>query len=116
MILVELKGLSYRYGTSIYAVDRVNGTMYGKFSVGYRIIHEKATVIPQFQQTPLEDEYNTMQPTYVSTLPGTTSMVTPIVKSTSVTQASQMPYYQLFLLVKEIYWNHCQMNKQGLLI
>ena len=30
MILVELTGLSYRYGTSIYAVDRVNGTMYGK--------------------------------------------------------------------------------------
>ena len=33
MILVELTGLSYRYGTTIYAVDRVNGTMYGKFSV-----------------------------------------------------------------------------------
>ena len=82
MILVELKGLSYQYGTSIYAVDRVNGTMYGKFSVGYRIIHEKATVIPQFKQTPLEDEYNTMQPT---------SMVAPIMKSTPVTQASQLP-------------------------
>ena len=26
MILVELTGLSYRYGTTIYAVDRVNGT------------------------------------------------------------------------------------------
>ena len=60
MVLVELKGLSYRYGTSIYAIDRVNGTMYGKFSVGYRMIHEKATVIPQFQQTPLEDEYSAM--------------------------------------------------------
>ena len=82
MVLVELKGLSYQYGTSIYAVDRVNGTMYGKFSMGYRIIHGKATVIPQFKQTPLEDEYNTMQPTYVNTLPGTTSMVTPIAKST----------------------------------
>ena len=81
MVLVELKGLSYQYGTSVYAVDRVNGTMYGKFSVDYGIIHEKATVIPQFQQTPLEDEYNAMQPTCVSTLPGTTSMVTPIVKS-----------------------------------
>ena len=91
MVLVELKGLSYQYGTSIYAVDRVNGTMYGKFSVGYRIIHEKATVVPQFQQTPLEDEYNTMQPTYVSALPGTTSMVTSIAKSMPVTQASQMP-------------------------
>ena len=99
MKLVELKGLSYQYGTSIYAVYRVNGTMYGygmvwllcKFSVGYRIIHEKATVIPQFKQTPLEDECTTMQPTYVNTLPGTTSMVTPIAKSTPVTQVSQMP-------------------------
>ena len=43
MILVELTGLSYRYGTNIYAVDRVNGTMYGKFSVGYRVISERAT-------------------------------------------------------------------------
>ena len=48
MALVELKSLSYQYRTSIYAVDRVNGTMYGKFSVGYKIIPEKATVIPQF--------------------------------------------------------------------
>ena len=44
MILVELTGVSYQYGTSIYAVNRVNGTMYGKFSVGYRVINEKATV------------------------------------------------------------------------
>ena len=72
-------------------MDRVNGTVYGKFSVSYRIIHEKATVIPQFKQTPFEDEYNTMQPTYVNTLPGTTSIVTPIAKSTPITQASQMP-------------------------
>ena len=28
MVLVELKSLSYRYRTSIYTVDRVNGTMY----------------------------------------------------------------------------------------
>ena len=27
MVLVELNNLSYRYGTSIYAVYRVNGTM-----------------------------------------------------------------------------------------
>ena len=46
IILVELKGLSYQYGTSIYAVDRVNGTMYSKFDVGYRMINEKATVKP----------------------------------------------------------------------
>ena len=38
MVLVELSNLFYRYGTSIYAVNRVNGTMYGKFSVGYRLI------------------------------------------------------------------------------
>ena len=74
MVLVELKGLPYRYRTSIYAVDRVKGTVYGKFSVGYRIIHEKTTVILQLQQTPLEDEYNAMQHTYVSTLAGSTSM------------------------------------------
>ena len=34
MILVELTGLCYRYGTTIYAVHRVKGTMYGKLSVG----------------------------------------------------------------------------------
>ena len=62
--------------------------MYGKFSVGYKIILEKATVIPQFQLTPIEDEY---RPTYVNTLPGTTDIVTPMVKSTPVTQAPQMP-------------------------
>ena len=49
MALVELNNLSYRYGISIYAIDRVNGTMYGKFSVGYRMIPEKAVVIPQYQ-------------------------------------------------------------------
>ena len=30
VILVELKGSSYQYGTSIYAVDSMKGTMYGK--------------------------------------------------------------------------------------
>ena len=87
MILVELNNLSYRYGTSIYAVDRVNGTMYGKFSVGYRMIPEKATVIPQYQHTSVEDEY---VPTYENTLPGITSLPTPIAKSTPVTQASHI--------------------------
>ena len=88
MVQVELNNLSYRYGTSIYAVDRVNGTMYGKFSVGYRMIPEKATVIPQYQHTSVEDEY---MPTYVNTLPGITSVPTPIAKSTPVTQASHIP-------------------------
>ena len=88
MVLVELTGLSYRYGTTICAVDRVNRTMYGKFSVGYRVINERATVKPQFRPTSLEDEYTSMQPTYAHTLPGTTSIVTPLAKSTPITQAS----------------------------
>ena len=88
MVLVELKNLSYQYGTSIYAVDRVNGTMYGKFSVRYRIIPERATVIPQFQQTPVEDEY---RPAYENTLPGITNIATPMAKSTPVTQAPPTP-------------------------
>ena len=65
--------------------------MCSKFDVGYRMISEKATVKPQFKPTSLEDEYTVMQPTYVNTLPGTTSMVTTIAKFTPVTQASQMP-------------------------
>ena len=62
--------------------------MYGKFSVGYKIIPEKATVIPQFQQAPLEDGY---RPSYENTLPGITDIATPMAKSTPVTQASQTP-------------------------
>ena len=65
--------------------------MYGKFSVGYRMINEMATVKPQFKLTPVKDEYAIMHPTYVNTLPGTTSMVTPIAKFAPMTQASQMP-------------------------
>ena len=49
---------------------------------------EKATVIPQFQQTPVEDEY---RPTYENTLPGITDIATPMAKSTPVTQAPQTP-------------------------
>ena len=69
-------------------MDRVNGTMYGKFSVGYKIIPKKATVIPQFQQTPVEDEYRS---TYENTLPGITDIATPMAKSTPVIQPSQAP-------------------------
>ena len=88
MILVELNNLSYRYGTSIFVVDRVNGTMYGKFIVGYRMIPEKDMVIPQYQHTLVEDEY---EPAYENTLPGITNIATPIAKSTPVTQASHIP-------------------------
>ena len=65
--------------------------VYGKFSVGYRVINERATVKPQFGPTSLEDEYTLMQPTYVKTLPGTTSIVTPLAKPTPITQTSHMP-------------------------
>ena len=88
MVLVELNHLSYRYGMSIYAVDRVNGTMYGKFSVGYRMIPERAMVIPQYQHTSVEDEY---EPAYENTLPGITNIATPTAKSTPVTRASHIP-------------------------
>ena len=88
MILVELTGLSYRYGTTICAVDRVNGTMYGKFSVGYRVINERATVEPQFRDASLYGEYVPMQPTYANTLPGKTHIVTPLAKSTPIIQSS----------------------------
>ena len=88
MVLVELNNLSYTYGPSIYSVDRINGTMYGKFSAGYRMIPEKATVIPQYQHTSVEEEY---VPTHENTLPGITSLPTPIAKYTPVTQASHVP-------------------------
>ena len=91
MILVELTGLSYRYGTTINAVDRVNGTMYGKFSVGYRVISERATKELQYMDASLEGEYVPMHPMSVNTLPGTPQMVTPLAKSTPITQSSQMP-------------------------
>ena len=88
MVLVEINNLSYRYGTSIYAVDRVNSTMYGKFSVVYRSIPEKAMAIPKYQHTLVEDEYG---PTYENTLPEITDIATPIAKSTPVTQTSHTP-------------------------
>ena len=91
MILAELTGLSYIYGTTIYAVNRVNGTMYGTFSVGYRVINERATVEPQFRDASSKSEYIPMQPMYVNTLPGTNSMVRPLAKSTPITQSSCIP-------------------------
>ena len=54
----------------------------------YKIIPEKATVIPQFQQTWVDVEHKL---TYENTLPGITDTATPMAKSTPVTQASQMP-------------------------
>ena len=88
MVLVKLDNLSYRYGMSIYAVDRVNSSMYGKFSIGYKMILERAMVIPQYQHTTMKDEY---EPGYDNTLLGITNIATPIAKSTPVTQASHVP-------------------------
>ena len=66
----------------------VNGTMYGKFSVGYRLIPEKATVIPQYQSATMESGHT---PAYENTLPGITNVPSPIAESTPVTQASHIP-------------------------
>ena len=44
-------------------------------------------VIPQYQHTSVEDEY---EPAYEITLPGITNIATPIAKSTPVTQASHI--------------------------
>ena len=62
--------------------------MYGKFSIGYRIIPEKAMVIPQYQYVSEENKHT---PAYENTLLGITSLPTPIAKSTPVTCASYMP-------------------------
>ena len=91
MILVELTGLSYRYGKTIYTVDQVNGTMYGKFSVGFRVINERATKELLYRGTSLAGMYGPVQPMHMSTLLRTTQMVTPLAKSTPMTQSSQMP-------------------------
>ena len=91
MILVELTGLSYRYETTIYALDRVNGTIYVKFSVGYRVIRERGTMELQYRDASLDGVYVPMYPVSVSTLPGTTQMVTPLAKSIPITQSLQRP-------------------------
>ena len=62
--------------------------MYGKFSIGYRMIPERATIIPQYQPTLLEMEY---PHTYENTLPGITNIAAPLAQSTPVTQDSHMP-------------------------
>ena len=91
MILVELMALSYIYGPTIYAVDRVNGTMYGRFSRGFRMISERATAEPQYRSASLAGMYGHAQPMHMSTLLGTTQMVTPLAESTPMTQSSQIP-------------------------
>ena len=83
--------------------------MYGKFSIGYRLIPEKAMVIPQYQSTSMESEYTQA---YENTLPGITSIPTPIAKSTAVTQASHVPVTRP--VQKGISYNLFPVRKQGL--
>ena len=64
--------------------------MYGKFSVGFKVINERATTEPQYRGT-LAGMYGPEQPMHMNTLPGMTQMVTPLAKSTPMTQSSQMP-------------------------
>ena len=91
MVLVELTGLSYRYGPTVYAVDRVNDTIYGMFDRGFRVISDSATLKPQYIDTPLPGMYGPMQATQVNTLAGQTQLVIPMAKSTPITQSSQTP-------------------------
>ena len=53
------------------------------------MISERATVESQYENTPLAGMYGPTQPTHMSTLLGSTQMVTPLAKSTPVTQSSQ---------------------------
>ena len=92
MVLVELKDLAHWYGTPIYAVDRVNRKMYSTFEGGYKLISERATLEPQFRITAsLGSESTDVQPVYVNTLPGMTSIGIPIAKSTLVSQTGPRP-------------------------
>ena len=65
--------------------------MYGKFSAGYQVINERATLELQYWSTPLAGMYRHVQLMYASTMPGMTQTITPLAKSTPVTQPSQIP-------------------------
>ena len=91
MILVEVNGLSYKYGPTVYAVDRVNGTMYGSYKGGFRVISERATIKPQYMNTPLAGMYGPTWTTHKSTLSEQIHLLTSLAKSTPVTHSSQTP-------------------------
>ena len=85
LVLVELVEFVQRYGTPIYAVDRVNGKMYHAFEGGYRMIGERAMLQPPYSfPTSLGSKSITSQPFNMKTLPGTTSMGIPMTESTPV--------------------------------
>ena len=92
MVLIELKDLVHQYGTPVYAVDRVIGKMYSTFEGGYKLFSKRAILEPQFRITAsLGSESTDVQPVYVNTLPGMTSIGIPIAKSTPVTQTGPIP-------------------------
>ena len=64
--------------------------MYGKFSVGFRVLNERATMELQYKDMSFGGMYGPAQPVHMSTLLGMTKMVTPLAKSTPITQSSQM--------------------------
>ena len=87
LVLVELKEFAVRYGTPIYAVDRVNGKMYHTFEGSYRLTGERAMLQPPYSfATSLGSESITSQPFYMNTLPGTTSMGITMAESTPMPQ------------------------------
>ena len=66
--------------------------MYSTFEGGYKLISKRATLEPQFRITAsLGSESTDVQPVYVNTLPGMTSIGIPIAKSTPVTQTGPIP-------------------------
>ena len=70
LVLVELREFAQQYGTSIYAVDKVNGRMYHTVEGGYKLIGEKALLQPSYGfSTSLGSESLTSQPLYMNTLP-----------------------------------------------
>ena len=87
LVLVELKEFAQWYGTSIYAVDRVNGKMYHTVEGGYKLIGERAMLQPPYSfPTSLGSEAITSQPLYMNTLPRPTGMGIPMAESTPVPQ------------------------------
>ena len=92
--------------------------MYHTFKGGYKLIGERAMLQPPYSlPTSLGSESINTQPFYMNTLPGTTSMGTPMAESTPIPQIGPtlfrpIPTPHMCM----IFWNLLQMNKQGQII
>ena len=85
LVLVELKEFAQQYGTSIFAVDKVNGRMYHTVEGDYKLIGEKALLQPSYGfPTSLGSESITFKPLYMNTLPRSIDMGIPMAESTPV--------------------------------